>query len=102
MNTQRIEMLKKALLEEPNDPFYQYALALEHVHTHRADALRMFSSLLSTHPNYLPTYYQAGLLLVELGNEAEGVDILEKGIALAQQQGNQKTLNELRFLLDNL
>jgi tetratricopeptide (TPR) repeat protein len=102
MNAQRIEMLKKALLEDPNDPFYLYALALEHIHTQRSDALKMLTSLLTHHPDYLPTYYQAGLLSIETGNESEGISILERGMVLAQLQKNQKALNELRALRDNV
>jgi hypothetical protein len=102
MNTQRIEMLKNAVLQEPNDPFYPYALALEHMHTQRPVALTMFHSLLVAHPDYLPTYYQAALLSIETGEDAQGVAIIEKGIALARKQNDQKALNELRSLLDNL
>jgi tetratricopeptide (TPR) repeat protein len=102
MNSQRIEMLKKLILEEPNDPFYKYGLALEYVHSNRAQSLSLLKELLQTHPDYLPTYYQAGLLGIESGDAEEGQTILKRGIELAQRQRELKTLNELRSLLDSL
>lgn len=102
MNTQRIEMLKKLVLEDPKDPFYPYALALEYLKTQRSEALSILKGVMERHPDYLPTYYQAGLLSIEFGQLDEGQAILEKGIALAQQQNDRKALNELRSLLENI
>ncbi len=102
MNSQRIEMLKKMVLEDPQDPFYPYALALEYIHTNRPEALSILIDVMRKYPDYLPLYYQAGLLSIESGKEEEGKAILEKGIAVAQKQNDRKTQNELRSLLDNL
>ena len=102
MNSQRIEMLKKMVSEDPEDPFYPYALALEYMHTNRSEALSILMDVMKHYPDYLPPYYQAGLLSVESGKEEEGKVILEKGIGVAQKQNDRKTLNELRSLLDNL
>ncbi|GCC49981.1 enzyme of heme biosynthesis [Chryseotalea sanaruensis] len=102
MNTQRIEMLKKLVLEDPNDPFYPYALALEYLHTQRAEAMFILRDVMDKHSDYLPSYYQAGLLSIEFGQLEEGQAILEKGIALAQKQNDRKALNELQSLLENI
>ncbi len=102
MNTQRIEMLKKLVLEDPNDPFYPYALALEYLKTQRSEALSILKEVMEKHADYLPSYYQAGLLSIEFGQLDEAQSILEKGIALAQKQNDRKALNELRSLLDNI
>lgn len=102
MNSQRIEMLKKLVLENPQDPFYPYALALEFIHTNRSEALSILKGVLYNYPDYLPTYYQAGLLSIESDKLEEGQAILEHGIVLAQKQNDRKALNELRSLLDNL
>lgn len=102
MNSQRIEMLKNMVLENPQDPFYPYALALEFIHTNRPEALSILLSVLNSYPDYLPTYYQAGLLSIESDKLEEGQTILEHGIILAQKQNDRKALNELRSLLDNL
>lgn len=102
MNSQRVEQLKNLIQDDPHDPFYVYALALEFIHTHRPEALHLFSTLLNDFPDYLPTYYQAGLLKVEMGDEEDGKKILEKGIVLARQKGEHKIMNELRSLLDSI
>lgn len=95
-------MLKKAILDEPSDPFYPYALALEFIHSNRSESLQLFRSLLVKHPDYLPTYYQTGLLMIESGNDAEGIETLNKGIELAMRQGDRKAAGELRTLLDSI
>ncbi len=95
-------MLKKLVSEDPDDPFYPYALALEYLHTGRNEALSLLLKVIDEHPDYLPSYYQAGLLSIEFGRLEEGQGLLEKGIALAQKQNDRKALNELRSLLDNI
>ena len=102
MNTQRIEMLKKAILEEPGDPVYKYGLALEYLHSQRTEAKKLFDELLVVHVDYLPAYYQAGMLFIDDGEEEKGKRILEAGIALARAKGEQKTMNELMNLLDSV
>jgi hypothetical protein len=102
MNSQRIEMLKNMVLENPHDPFYPYALALEFIHTNRPEALSILVNVLHNYPDYLPTYYQAGLLSIESDKLEEGQAILERGVTLAQKQNDRKALNELRSLLDNI
>lgn len=95
-------MLKNMVLENPEDPFYPYALALEFIHTNRPEALSILMNVLHNYPDYLPTYYQAGLLTIESDKIEEGQAILERGIVLAQKQNDRKALNELRSLLDNI
>jgi tetratricopeptide (TPR) repeat protein len=102
MNSQRIEMLKKLISEEPQDPFYRYGLALEFITTNRPESLRLLKELIVNNPDYLPTYYQAGLLCIESDKMEEGEEILKKGIELARQQKDFKTMNELISLLENI
>lgn len=102
MNSERIAQLKNLLETEPNDPFYTYALALEYLHTNRLASLDLLKSLLASHPHYLPTYYQAGLLQIQMGNSTEAEQVLEKGIKLARQTNEVKALNELRSLLESI
>lgn len=95
-------MLKKLVLEEPNDPFYPYALGLEYIHSDRSEALSLFMKVIDQFPDYLPAYYQAGYISISFGKLEDSQLILEKGILLAQKQNDRKALNELRSLLDNL
>jgi hypothetical protein len=102
MNSQRIEQLKSLIREEPSDPFYVYALALELVLTNRAESIRLLNSLLAHHSNYLPTYYQVSFLLIDQGDDEKAKPIIEKGIVLAKQQNEMKTLSELQSMLDSI
>lgn len=102
MNLERIAHLKNLIETEPDDPFYPYALALEHLHTNISMALDLLKSILQSHPEYLPAYYQAGLLLIQLNDVKNAQPILEKGIALAREANETKVLNELRSLLESI
>lgn len=91
----RIEQLKQFIAEDPNDPFLQYGLALEYLHDQPRLALDAFEKLLTRFPTYLPTYYPAAHLFIELGNPQQGEKIFLTGIKLASEQGDQKTKGEL-------
>lgn len=92
----RIEQLKQFIAEDPNDPFLQYGLALEFLHHEPHQALAAFERLLKDFPNYLPTYYPAAHLVIELGNSQRGEEIFLSGMELAKRQRDQKTEGELK------
>ncbi len=92
----RIEQLKQFIAEDPADPFPRYGLALEYLH-HNADMARQqFQELLTEFPNYLPAYYPAAHLAIDLGNTEDAERLFISGIALAKTQGDRKTEGELR------
>lgn len=92
----RTEQLKQYIAEDPNDPFLRYGLALEYLHDQPRLALTVFEELLTSFPNYLPTYYPAAHLLIELNETARGEKIFLEGIALARKQGDRKAEHELQ------
>jgi tetratricopeptide (TPR) repeat protein len=100
MNSVRIKMLEQFIAEDPNDPFNYYALALELVKTDKARAKEIFDHLISSHPAYVPSYYQAALLYLELSLTEEATRIIEKGIVKAMEQSNTKAASELHSLLN--
>jgi len=102
MQTTRIEQLKKLIVEEPNEVFYPYALALELMKTDKKEALKIFENLIDKHPDYLPAYYQTGLLSIELSENGKARKYLETGIQLAFRQVDLKTRSELQSLLHQL
>lgn len=103
MNQNRIEELKLFLAEEPNDPFLRYTLALEYLKLERDDeALEILEKLLKETPDYLPTYYIIGNLYQKLQCNVEAIVTYEKGIVIAQEQKNMRTMRELKDALDNL
>ena len=102
MNSERIKMLEQFVAEDPTDPFNRYALALELGKSDKQKTKEMFDQLIYTNPDYLPAYYQAALLYIELSLNVEATKIIEAGIGQAKKQHNQKTASELRGLLDEM
>ncbi len=96
MNSSRVNQLLKFLEESPDDPFVRYALALEYKATDPEQASRLFDYLLENHPDYLPTYYQAGQFLEERGMLVEARKRYQHGMLLAAQQNNTGALKELK------
>ncbi len=101
MNTDRIRQLEKWISEDPADPFNKYGLALEVQHIDRQKADALFTELLMNHKNYLPTYYTAAQFYTN-HNDAKAIEILEKGIVLAKELEDTKTIRELQSALDQL
>lgn len=102
MNYKRIEMLQKFIEDDPADPFNRYALALEYIGHEPVKANDLLLKLIEENPTYLPAYYQAATLLIELAQPETAVAIINQGIAEAKKQNENKTMNELRSLLDEV
>ncbi|WP_236017248.1 tetratricopeptide repeat protein [Roseivirga sp. E12] len=102
MNQTRIDLLKKYIEEDPNDPFNHYGLACEYLSEKPEEALKIFQELLAQHADYLPTYYQTGQLLEAFEREEEALKVYETGMALAKAQNNTKTFQELNSVHQNL
>ena len=95
-------MLKKYMDDNPEDPFNIYALALEYVDLNVKISKSYFDKLLTKNPDYLPTYYHAENLYLELDNFEEAKKLYNKGIIIAEKQGDINTLNELKNALNIL
>jgi len=102
MKKDRIEMLEQFLKEDDSDPFNYYGLALEYKNQNPEKAKSLFEYLLVTHPDYLPTYYMAGLFFVDQSETTRGLQILRTGLALAQNQNNQSASRELKAAIDQI
>lgn len=96
----RLEHLQQFVDDDPDDPFNLYALALEFLKHDVKKAEEIFTKLLSDHPNYLPTYYQAADLFESIGRHELALETLRKGIALATNGKEMKTRSELQTMLD--
>ena len=96
MNSPRLQKLMDFLKEEPNNPFLIYGVALELEKTDLSKAIEFYQQLLRDHPDYLPTYFQAAHLFWEEEETDMANDIFIRGIKLAEAQGNDKILKELK------
>ncbi len=96
----RLQQITEMLKSEPSDSFLNYALAIEYA---KADdvkkAIQLIEALLIRDENYLGAYYQLGKYYEQTEQPKAAITIYNKGIAIAQQQQNKKTLGELNEAL---
>jgi len=102
MNADRIKILEKYIVKEPNDPFNLYALAMEYYDEYPMKSQALLDTLLANHSTYLPSYFKAANLYWELDQLVEAKKIFEKGIQLAEKIEDQKALHELKASYQNL
>lgn len=102
MHSPRLAQLKQFLEEEPHDPFNWYALALEYMKSDLPKAHALFATILIDFPDYIPVYYQAGMVALALNDEQKARLIFENGIRCAQLKNDLKAAGELRSALDDL
>jgi tetratricopeptide (TPR) repeat protein len=103
MSNSRLDKLLEMLKLQPDDPFLLYAVGFELESSgNNEDAAKYYESIIQKQPDYLPVYYQAGLLFSRMGNPEKGTGLLNKGIELARQQNDKKTLRELMQALEEI
>jgi tetratricopeptide (TPR) repeat protein len=99
----RLSQLEELLKEDPNDPFLKYGIALEHAKLgNLTEAITRIENLLAEKPDYLGAYYQLGQYYEAAEDFGAAKNIYEKGMLLAKEKKNMKTLNELREALQLL
>jgi tetratricopeptide (TPR) repeat protein len=99
----RIEMLRGFITQRPDDPFPQYALALEYKNGgDLAAAWETFSSLIDRHGDYVAAYLHAGNTLVALGRRGEARAVYESGLAACARKGDSHASGELAGALASL
>ncbi len=103
MENNRLKFLEETLRANPGDTFARYALAMELSNSAQpADAWQHFDYLLTHHPDYSATYFQAGRFLARQGRSEEAQKVLSKGIEVTRRQGNLHAQSELQAALDEL
>lgn len=101
MNASRIELLNKYILEEPNNPFNKYALAMEYYERQPKIALGYLNQLIDQFPEYLPAYFKTAHLLWDYEEWDRAKQVFKKGIELAVGQEDEKALHELKAAYQN-
>jgi tetratricopeptide (TPR) repeat protein len=103
MTTNRMEILKNMLAQNPQDSFARYGLAMEY--TNRGNwesALTEFKVLLENNAGYAAAYFHGGQALEKLGRVEEARDFYQKGIEVTARSGDRHTQSELQAALDML
>ena len=102
MNKERIALLEEYVRQDPQDPFNHYALALEYLHAHPAEALGRLQKVIEQFPYYLPSYYPCAELTAMLGSAAAALTLAESGMTMALKAGDRKTASELLTLAESI
>jgi tetratricopeptide (TPR) repeat protein len=101
----RIDMIATLLLNEPEDVFLNFALALEYAAEPgaAAKAEKQYRKVLHLNQNYHPAYYHLGKLYEGQGNKSGALEAYHEGLKIAGEQKETKAVNEFKeaiFLLE--
>jgi Flp pilus assembly protein TadD len=103
MSTNRLEVLRSLVTQNPADAFARYGLAIELVNAGKPEeAVNEFLELLAANPNYAAGYFHGGQTLEKLGRVDEARALYEQGIAVTARTGDAHTRGELQGALDLL
>ena len=103
MATNRLEILKSLLEQNPQDSFARYGLAMEYAKAGDLEqAVSEFRAVLAGNGDYSYAYFHGGQTLEKLGRVEEARAMYEEGIAAAARTGDRKGASELQGALDLL
>lgn len=103
MATNRLELLKQMVEQDPSNGFARYGLATEYKNNGSLDeAIREYRLLLSQDENYAAAYYHAGQTLEKLDRLDEARTTYEKGIEATTRIGDTHTKAEIEAALSLL
>jgi tetratricopeptide (TPR) repeat protein len=103
MTTNRMEILKNMLAQNPRDSFARYGLAMEYANQGELErAVTEYRALLEVNPDYAAAYFHGGQALEKLGRVDEASELYRKGIEVTSRTGDQHTRSELQAALDML
>ena len=100
-NLERIKLLKGYCVEEPQNPFNYYALALEFREFDKVEAGKLFDFVVLNFPNYLPVYFPAAQFFFENEELQKAKNRFEAGIELAHSLQDEKAKKELSNAYQN-
>lgn len=103
MSSNRLEMLRNLLSQEPGNAFLRYGLAMEQVNLGDLEEARKgFTDTLEVNPDYAAAYFHGGQTLEKLGFLDEARDWYQRGVEVTTRTGDAHTRSELQAALDIL
>jgi Tfp pilus assembly protein PilF len=103
MATNRLDILKQMVEQDPSNTFARYGLAMEYAKSADLNAaVAEFRGLLKQDADYAAAYYHGGQALEKLGELEQARDLYEKGIQATTRKGDAHTRAELQAALDLL
>jgi tetratricopeptide (TPR) repeat protein len=98
----RIRNLGESLNENPSDPFFKYALALEYLKSDIQKSKTLLKEVILNNREYIPSYYTFGKILYEESDYKTALTILLKGRNLAQKEMDLKSVQEISALIHTI
>ncbi len=96
-NQERLDKLLKMIQTEPDDAFCLYAIAQEYGQLGELDtAISYYDRVIASDPHYHYAYFHKAKAMEKIGKGAEIKPVLEEGYRLAQEDGEQQAISELR------
>ena len=103
MATNRLEILKQMVEQDPNNSFARYGLAMEYAKNGELEqAAAEYRELLRNDATYVAAYFHGGQALEKLGDLDGAREMYEHGITAATQRGDLHTRAELEAALQAL
>lgn len=100
MGTERIEILKQLLEQNPTSAFARYGLAMEYVKSGKLEtAVTEFEALVAADPAYSAAYFHGGQTLEKLGRLGDARGFYREGIANTR---DEHARSEMQAALDQL
>lgn len=98
-----MQQIREMLKKDPEDPFLNYALAMEYVGQNNDDeAINILESLHKNHPDYTATYYHLAQAYIRTGKKEDAVSMLKEGISVASAKRERHALSELQSAYNEL
>ena len=99
----RLEKIRQMLEDNPRDPFLLYGLAMEQQSAEDWEsALASLDRVREVDPQYVAAYFQRGQILARLDRTDEARAILEAGIAVGREVGDDHAVGEMSEFLQTL
>lgn len=103
MATNRLEMLKQMVEQDPANSFARYGLAMEYANSGALEqAAAEFQLLVTKDANYCAAYFHGGQALEKMGRLEQARAMYEQGIGAATRKGDGHTRAEIEAALNSL
>lgn len=89
--------------EQPKDSFLLFAIAKEHENTGSIEqAIIFYEKVVENDSKYVGVYYHLGSAYAEQGDKDKAKAVLNKGVEICKEVGDQHALSELKSVLMNI
>ena len=103
MASNRLEVLKNMVSQDPANAFARYGLAMEYANSGDLNqAVPEFEALLAANPDYVAGYFHGGQALEKLGRVDDARAMYRRGIVACERKADMHTRSEIEAALDLL